>query len=201
MDITTFTMILVIRFISLSFCYKDGAEDDKDLLPEQIERKVQKMPNVLEMFSYTYFCCTCFCGPFYDFADYIKFIEMKGHYHKIPNSIGPTLYNFAKAKMCLVVVMALGPTFYYEHCVTDQFLAYSFPYKVFYYYMAMTLRRFLYYVPWALTDAALCASGLSYEGMDPKTGKAGGFERIYTVQMLGVEAGLTPAAMMVSWNH
>ena len=57
MDITTFTMILIARLSALAFCYSDGALPDTKLSKDQIEKKVIKMPSVIEMLSYTYYCC------------------------------------------------------------------------------------------------------------------------------------------------
>lgn len=91
LDITTYTMILTAKLSALGFCYKDGGEKEENLLPEQKERKVVKMPSPLEIFSYVFFCCGCLCGPFYEYSDYINFIEQKGHYANIPSSIGRSL--------------------------------------------------------------------------------------------------------------
>jgi len=200
MEITTFTMILVIRMISLSFCYKDGGEKVSDLLPEQVNKRIVEIPSVLEFLSYTYFCCTCLCGPFYDYMDYKRFIEEDGIYKKIPSTIIPSIKQFLKSKICLVLTMAIGTYYWPDFCSSDEYQEFSFLYKVFYYYVAMTGKRFLYYVPWSLTDAAITACGLSYEGEDEK-GKSKGFDGIYTVGLFGVELGISPASMMISWNH
>lgn len=71
MDITTYTMILTAKLSALAYCYKDGSMKDSDLLPEQIERKVTKLPSVLELLSYVFFCCACISGPFFEYSDYI----------------------------------------------------------------------------------------------------------------------------------
>ena len=86
MDITTFTMILTAKLSALAYCYKDGAEKDEKLLPEQKDKKVEKLPNVLELLSYVYFPSACIVGPFYEFADYKLYIERAGRYAKIPSS-------------------------------------------------------------------------------------------------------------------
>jgi hypothetical protein len=91
MDITTYTMILTAKLSALSFCYRDGGEKDEHLLKEQIERKVVKMPSPLEMMSYVFFCGACICGPFYEYSDYINYIEKKGIYAKVPSSLSAAL--------------------------------------------------------------------------------------------------------------
>lgn len=75
MDVTTYTMMLTARLSSLAFCYSDGGKKDEELLPEEKEKKVVKMPSVMEMLSYSYFCCGCLVGPFFEYRDYINFIE------------------------------------------------------------------------------------------------------------------------------
>lgn len=75
MDITTYTMILTAKLSAMAFCYKDGGEKDENLLKEQIVHRIVKMPSVIELLSYVYFCCACICGPFFEFSDYKRFIE------------------------------------------------------------------------------------------------------------------------------
>ena len=49
-------MALVLRLISLSFCYKDGGIDEKKLTQDQKDRMQTEMPETLEIWSYAYFC-------------------------------------------------------------------------------------------------------------------------------------------------
>lgn len=91
MDITTYTMVLTAKLSSLGFCYKDGMLKDSELTKDQIERKLVDAPSIFELFSYTFFCCGCLIGPFFEFADFINFMEMKGHYKQIPSTIIPSI--------------------------------------------------------------------------------------------------------------
>lgn len=75
MDITTYTMMLTAKLSSVAFCYRDGGKKDEELLPEEREKKIVKIPSVMEMLSYSYFCCGCLVGPFFEYKDYITFIE------------------------------------------------------------------------------------------------------------------------------
>lgn len=70
MDITMFTMILTAKLSALAYCYKDGSMKESELMPEQIENKVTKLPSVLEMFSYVFFCPACISGPFFEYSDF-----------------------------------------------------------------------------------------------------------------------------------
>lgn len=42
------------------------------------------MPSFLEFSSFVFFSCGCIVGPFFEYADYINFIEIKGHYVDMP---------------------------------------------------------------------------------------------------------------------
>lgn len=98
MDITTYTMILTAKLSALAFCFGDGAYKNEDLLPEQVERKVEKNPTPLEVASYVFFCSGCVVGPFFEYSDYINYIEEKGRYAKIPLSIVPAIKRFLQGK-------------------------------------------------------------------------------------------------------
>lgn len=62
--------------------------------------------------------------------------------------------------------------------------------------MAMSNQRYLYYTPWCITDGAVIASGLGYNGKDEKTGKDK-FDRIISIYILEVEFGLSPNSMFI----
>lgn len=130
MDITTFTMVLTAKLSALAYCYKDGGEQDEKLLPEQKDKKVVQMPNILELLSYVYFPSACIVGPFYEFADYKMYIERTGRYAKIPSTFKDTLLGFLRAKICLVVHMAIANYCYPAFCGTEEYAAKSFIFKV-----------------------------------------------------------------------
>lgn len=98
MEITTYSMILTAKLSSLAFCYKDGGEKVENLLPEQVERKVVKLPTVIELLSYVYFPCSAICGPFFEFSDYKLFIERKDRYSNIPSTFKSSMIKFLQGK-------------------------------------------------------------------------------------------------------
>lgn len=132
MDITTYTMILTAKLSAIAFCYRDGGEKESDLLPEQKERMVTKLPSVLEMLSYVYFCSACICGPFFEYADYIQYIEMKGRYAKIPSNFKQAGIKFLKGKckfwfrshiflVCLAFHIGVSIHCYALFCGTEEY--------------------------------------------------------------------------------
>lgn len=98
MDITTYTMMLTTKLSALSFAYSDGTRNEIELTKEQKERKIVEMPSVLELLSYSYFCCGCLVGPFFEYSDYIQFIKEEGRYKDIPSTFLPSMERFLKGK-------------------------------------------------------------------------------------------------------
>lgn len=64
-----------------------------------------------------------------------------------------------------------------------------------YYYIAMTSQRFQYYTAWCITDGAMIASGLGFDGYDPVT-KQAKFDRIISIDISEVELGVSPNIMI-----
>ena len=52
-----------------------------------------------------------------------------------------------------------------EHCWSDEYAKHPFLYKVFFYYVAFTVKRGFYYSPFSATTGAIVASGLGYNGV------------------------------------
>jgi hypothetical protein len=66
----------------------------------------------------------------------------------------------------------------------------------------MTGQRFMYYIPWCITDAANIACGISFNTYVLDRGsKQATWDYIYAVEIMGIEAGYTPLKMIQSWNH
>lgn len=49
------------------------------------------IPSPLEMMSYVFFCGASICGPFFEYSDYINYIEKKGIYSNLPSSAVPAI--------------------------------------------------------------------------------------------------------------
>ena len=56
--------------------------------------------------------------------------------------------------------------------LSDKYLVYSFPYRVWILQLLGLTSRMKYYGVWSLTEGACIMAGISYNGVDEKTGKA-----------------------------
>lgn len=106
------------------------------------------MPSLLEYFSFVYFSLGCMCAPFHEFSDFKNWIEFNGHYKTLPSGpsglistlvpimkkIGLGLFHLV---LHLYVVMYVGVV-----CSVvgkPEFAKIgSMPYKIFYYWLAMS---------------------------------------------------------------
>ena len=52
---------------------------------------IDKIPKFWDYLGYMFFCGGTIAGPFYEYKDYINFIQKKDDYSYIPNTILPTL--------------------------------------------------------------------------------------------------------------
>lgn len=66
---------------------------------------------------------------------------------------------------------------------------------MFYYYMAMTAQKFLYYTPWCVTDGGMIACGLGYNGYDEKK-KKHLFDRLVSIDIIGLETATSVTVMI-----
>lgn len=168
-EVSTYTMLLVCKLSSLAFCYRDGGYHERYLTPDQHKWRVNELPSVLEMASYTFYCCGCALGIFFEFSDYKRFIERKEEYSYVPSPILPSLKVLAEGIFCLVVFLVVSSSFSVMVCGTEEYAHIGgFGYRVFYYMVAMTGQRFFYYAPWLITSGAIVASGFGYNGRDNK---------------------------------
>ena len=172
MNITTYTMLLVCKLSALAFCYKDGGMDESKLTEDQKKKQVKELPNLLEFISYVWYCNACALGVFFEYSDYKRFIERTHEYEKVPSPILPSLKTLGMSVSCLVTFVVANNFFPMDTCWSDEYLTYSFPYRIFYYHVAMTFKRFFYYGPFCATTGGIQSSGLGYNGVkkDPKTG-------------------------------
>ena len=208
MDITTYTMILLCKLWMLSWAYKDGGEEKKNLTAEQFERRVVQLPSLFEYFGYVFFCTGSIVGPVFEYTDFINFINLTGNYatlprgHKASVSILPGLKLFGYGLAALAIHMSLvslGFDVYW--CGSKEYITYgSIWKKIAYYYISVTNQRIMYYVPWYIIDGACTLIGLTYNGSDPKTNEHR-WDRMFSVNAFYVEFSSNPMEIMTYWNH
>jgi len=87
MDTTSYTMLLVCKLSALAYCYQDGATDREKLNKDQMDRMVLNLPSPIQLASYVWFGNTAGLGVFFEYRDYINFIERANEYSNVPSPI------------------------------------------------------------------------------------------------------------------
>lgn len=199
LDITTFTMLLVCRLSALAYCYQDGAETPDKLTTEQQQWRVTSLPNLLEYTSYVFFCNSAALGVFFEFSDYKKFIEQTHEYQKVPSPVMMSICWMTQAFTWVAIFMLGSSYFSLPDCWGDEYATWPFWYKVVFYHLAMSFKRFFYYGPFSFTTGAIIASGLGYNGQD-KEGKHK-WDKIIQIFVIEIETGKSPNELLRYWNH
>lgn len=200
LDITTYTMLLICKLSALAFCYKDGAENSEKLTEDQRIWKVTHFPELLEYASYVFFCNGCALGVFFEFSDYKKFIERTHEYEHVPCPILPSLKWLVQGFGFMGVFIVGEKYFYLPDCWSDEYTTWPLWYKVFFYFIAMSIKRFFYYGPFSITTGAVIASGLGYNGKSKLTNDHQ-WDKIVQIYAWEIETGKSPVEMLRFWNH
>ena len=137
-------------------------------------------------------------GVFFEFADYKRYIERSGEYRNVPSPILPSLKWLAISLACLGLYIGCLPYFDIEVVFgTEEYWSYSFGYRIFYYYVAMSLKRFYYYNPFCMTTGAIVASGFGYNG---EVKGEHTWDKIIGVYIWEVETSASAIDMFRYWN-
>lgn len=172
----------VCKFTAFAWAYKDGGKPQKDLsegiifcyelclkfLSDQEYRKIEKLPSVMEYYSYIYFYPTALMGPFFDFNDYKNLINRQGPYHAVP---------YGKARLfglqsLLFGLISIGIEFgvkrvaNVEYTLDKEFLEQSLLYRLGYIWILGYGLRFKYYAGFYMSQIGVDACGLSYSGFE-----------------------------------
>eukprot|EP00357_Protocruzia_adherens_P012722 CAMPEP_0114990034 /NCGR_PEP_ID=MMETSP0216-20121206/10546_1 /TAXON_ID=223996 /ORGANISM="Protocruzia adherens, Strain Boccale" /LENGTH=476 /DNA_ID=CAMNT_0002353113 /DNA_START=20 /DNA_END=1450 /DNA_ORIENTATION=+ len=198
MDISLIQMILTLKMISSSFSYKDGSYEPKELLPDQARLAIRDTPSYFDYLGFMFFFSVCIVGPSTEYKDYEDTVYQRGAYTGCPLPILPSLFSLVYSFFCIGVMLTLMPRFPIEYLVTEEYAEHDFLYKVFYYTIAMIAWRYKYYVPWLMTQGAVQASGLGYNGYDKEKGHT--FDKVVGCDPMGVELEINPRFMIECWN-
>jgi hypothetical protein len=169
-------MMLILKHISFAYSYQDSAyiekTETKNFLEEITfkdnyylypENRVYVIENftLYEYVNYILFYPTIVGGPYIEFNDYKKFIELKDEYKTIPSSLLLAIKRFVFGFCCIVVFYALNPYNKVENLI-DYEQKYSFLQKVFFYLLGF-FYIVRYFGGFSLIEIGCISCGFSYE--------------------------------------
>jgi len=110
---------------------------------------------VIELLSYTFYIPNSACAVFFEFSDYKRFIEKTDEYKNVPSPIFASLKSLCSVILTGAIFLFGTPYFDINICYSDEYATWPFWYKVFFYHIAMTVRRFYYYIAFCFITAAI----------------------------------------------
>ena len=164
LEITTNTMLLTLRMQAMAWSYYDGGLKRDALTERQVRMKIDQLPNLVEFLSYTFYCQQYALGVFFEYRDFISWIEERDEYRHVPSPVLESLKYAAYSVACIGIYSVGGSYFPIEHCYTDEFAASSMAYKIVFASLAGMFNRFFYYTAFLFQTGTAIASGLGYNG-------------------------------------
>lgn len=166
LGITTITMLLVLRLMSLSWCYKDGAADPSTLTERQKRIRLVQLPSMFEVMSYTFTHLAACIAIFFEFTDYRNFIELKHEYKKLEPSkcLWPGIKYYLASVVCAILNLVFNSYFDVNIAFQDEFGTWSFTQQAFLAWGHWGISRSMYYTAFLWNESSAILSGFSYDG-------------------------------------
>ena len=202
-------MIVVCKLSALSFCYEDGLKSNTEFKNEyQCSKKVVTEPSLLELFSYSFYYSSCVAGPFFEFSDFRKFINLEEEYKEIPiiSAMYWSIYEIVYAGICTFIFLNYKSVYNVDLVASEEFGTFNFLYKLYYLNIAMLVNGTKYYLVWKLITAACMFNGLGYSpkattNEDGETNVEHRFDKINSVIILKILFNPNPKQKIEGWNH
>jgi lysophospholipid acyltransferase len=214
-DITGAQMVMVMKLSAFCWNVADGRLPEQDLSDYQKDRALKQLPNLLDYGGYVFFFPSLMAGPAFDYVDYRRWLETTmfevpagtdpskkpptRKKRKIPRSGTPAAWKAAAGLFWILVFLKFSGWYYPEFLTGNEYMNYSFLYRVWILHMLNLTQRLKYYGVWALTEGACILSGLGFNGVDPATGKVS-WNRLQNVNPWGVETAQNTRAYLGNWN-
>lgn len=154
-------------------------------------------------------------GPAFDYVDYSRYITTsmfelpKGadpakapptrKKRKVPRSGTPAAIKAVTGLIFIFAFLTFSTYYYPQYMLGDDFMKYSLIRRIWIMHVINFTVRMKYYGVWYLTEGACILSGIGYNGMDPKTGRAR-WDRVQNVRPFGIEFAQNPHAYLGEWN-
>ncbi|EPS26117.1 Lysophospholipid acyltransferase [Penicillium oxalicum] len=214
-DITGAQMVMVMKLSSFCWNIHDGRLPQAQLTEAQKYSAITEFPSIANYIGYVMFFPSLFAGPSFEYVDYRRWLDTTlfdippgtdpakvpktRKKRKIPRSGTPAAKKAAIGLFWILAFLQLGGWYTKDFVLSDAFLEYSFPRRVFTVYMLGFTSRLKYYGVWSLTEGACILSGIGYNGFDPKSGKVF-WNRLENVDPWSLETAQNSYGYLGSWN-
>ncbi|KAJ9609104.1 Lysophospholipid acyltransferase [Cladophialophora chaetospira] len=218
-DITGGQMVLIMKLHALAWNYHDGHMKPELLTDSQKERAVYKLPEFIDYAGYVFFFPSIFTGPAFDYVDYKRWLDgsiytmapetptksptavkttSKTKKTTVPHSAIPATRKAIGGLLWIGLFMQFSTWYNVPLILSDDFLTFSFPHRVWILQLLGFTSRMKYYGVWSLTEGACIMAGISYNGIDDK-GHAK-WDHLENVYPPGIELAQNSRAYLDNWN-
>lgn len=118
-DFTIVQMVFTLKFCALACNLQDGAFPQGEISGAHRVRAIKKPPTLLEYISYLYYWCTILPGPFFEFNEYISFVN-RSMFEKTNKQVPPGSFMAVLKIWIRLVVVFIGVFLAFEY--TPNFL-------------------------------------------------------------------------------
>ena len=160
MDVSTVFMMTISKFGAFAYSYSDNELEIKNLSERRKQYVINKI-NFLDYVTYIYFLPSCLIGPFFEYNDFIDFINQEKDYKNIPSSVKPSLLKLLQGILFGVVYFSLKKYGDVNYIMDEIDNSLTFPLISFF---LIFIHKYKYYIGFCFSDSAMIASGISYEG-------------------------------------
>ncbi|KAL4446431.1 hypothetical protein ABPG74_001172 [Tetrahymena malaccensis] len=192
-DVSVILMMNFCKLVSFAFCYSDGFKNENQLSKDQKERRIQKLPNIFNFFSYINFLGSAIAGPSFDYYEFDNFINLKNGYSNIPHPIMDTFKNLGIGFVYLLITAKILPKFPLKHVITPEYGNENIFHKIVYYNLAIILIRVRYYAGWQMIQSSCASTGITYNDKSKK------FDQIVAVEE-SLELSHEVKVIVDKWN-
>jgi lysophospholipid acyltransferase len=214
-DITGAQMVMIMKLSAFCWNVYDGRLKQEGMTDYQKDRAIINMPSLLDYAGYVLFFPSLMAGPAFDFNDYKKWLETSmfdlppdmdpskapptRKKRRIPRSGRPAAWKAASGLGWIFLFIKFSSWYKVHFALSDVFMHYSWIRRVWYVFMLAFTARLKYYGVWSLTEGACILSGMGYNGIDLKTGKAK-WNRLENVNPYNLETAQNSRAYLDNWN-
>jgi lysophospholipid acyltransferase len=214
-DISGAQMVLVMKLTAFCWNVQDGRLPETELSDFQKEHAVRTMPSILDYAGYVLFFPGFMAGPAFDYCDYSQYITTTmftlppgmdpakapptRKKRKIPRSGTPATIKGVYGTLWIIAFLKFSGWSYPSFYLSDEYMKYGFLRRVWQLYMLGLTTRMKYYGVWSLSEGACILSGIGYNGVDPKTGRAR-WDRLTNIRPIAIETAQNTRAFLGEWN-
>ncbi|KAK9468956.1 MBOAT, membrane-bound O-acyltransferase family-domain-containing protein [Lipomyces arxii] len=212
-DITGAQMVLVMKLTAFAWNVHDGRRPVAELSKIQIDRALTTLPPLFDFLTYVFFFPSLLIGPSFDYAEFSRWLDLsmfdpeqkvtakrhKKSKRKIPRSGRVAFRKALQGFFWIALFVYLGSVFQTSYIFSPEYLHHSFLFRIFYLWPLGFTYRLKYYGAWSLAEGACILCGLSYNGIDAKSGKRS-WDRVKNIDWYKFESGQNTYTLLEAWN-